>query len=293
MDYVEDFAYYLKNERTLRESTIDSYIRDIRNFYEYVYKSNLSVKSVTAPKIAIYLGFLKKNGRAKTTISRNLASIRSYFHFLENKEYIDENPTLNLEVPKVEKRLPSVLTKKEIRTLLDQPDINGIKGLRDKTMMELLYATGVKVSELVFFDIDDIDVYNSVVNCRSSINKHRTVPMGSICLKYIKLYLDDVRNKFAPKEDEKALFLNFSGKRLTRQGFWKIVKQYTEKANISKTITPQTLRHSFAVHLIENGADLESLKEMLGHADISTTQIYNKINDDKIRRVYDKTHPRA
>ena len=322
MNYIEDFAYYLKNERKLMKNTLDSYAGDIRAFEKYMIDNSLSIDNITKARIITYLLYLKKNvmilalvilsidnitkariityllylkknGKATSTVSRNLASIRAYFQFLQNSGYINENPALNLESPKVEKKLPSVLTKREVEMLLEQPHSDEPKGLRDKTMMELLYATGVRVTELISLDICDIDIDNGLLYCRNSSNKCRTIPIGSCCLKYIKQYINGGRNKFGPDTEEKALFLNFHGERITRQGFWKIVKYYTKKANINKTITPHTLRHSFAVHLVENGADLQSIQEMLGHSDISTTQIYSKINDTKIKEVYSRTHPRA
>ncbi len=293
MDYMEDFADYLCNERKLSQNTLDSYLRDIKIFEKYIADNNQPLNCVTKTGIISYLIFLQKNGKAASTISRNLASIRAYYQFLLNNRYVSEDPTLNLESPKVEKKLPSVLTRYEVEKFLNQPNPDETKGLRDKAMLELLYATGIRVTELVSLEIDDVDLANCLLHCRNSNNKSRTIPIGSYCLKYIKQYLNECRSKFGPDSKEKALFVNFKGGKMTRQGFWKIVKYYTKKANINKSITPHTLRHSFAVHLIENGADLQSVQEMLGHSDISTTQIYCKINDTKIREVYSRTHPRA
>lgn len=293
MNYIEDFADYLKNERELMQNTLDSYLRDIRIFEKYLKDNNQSLDCVTKTGIITYLIFLQKNGKAASTISRNLASIRAYFQFLLNNGFVNEDPTLNLESPKVEKKLPSVLSKHEVEMILEQPNSNEAKGLRDKAMLELLYATGIRVTELISLEIDDVDLVNGILHCMNSNNKCRTIPIGNCCLKYIRQYLNECRDKFSPDSKEKALFLNIHGEKMTRQGFWKIVKYYTKRANINKSITPHTLRHSFAVHLIENGADLQSIQEMLGHSDISTTQIYCKINDTRIKEVYSRTHPRA
>lgn len=293
MNYIEDFADYLKNERELMQNTLDSYLRDIRIFEKYLKDNNQSLDCVTKTGIITYLIYLQKNGKAASTISRNLASIRAYFQFLLNNGFVNEDPTLNLESPKVEKKLPSVLSKHEVEMFLEQPNSNEAKGLRDKAMLELLYATGIRVTELISLEIDDVDLVNGILHCMNSNNKCRTIPIGNCCLKYIRQYLNECRDKFSPDSKEKALFLNIHGEKMTRQGFWKIVKYYTKRANINKSITPHTLRHSFAVHLIENGADLQSIQEMLGHSDISTTQIYCKINDTRIKEVYSRTHPRA
>ena len=293
MTYLEAFSHYLCKERKLSQNTLESYIRDVRMFCTYLQKRKLSIENVTKTIIIAYIIFLQKEGRTTSTISRHMASLRCYFNYLVDNKYIKTNPTLNLESPKVERKLPSVLTKREVEKLLEQPDLNDVKGARDKAMLELLYATGIRVSELISLNIDDIDIENGLLFCKNSSGKSRTIPIGTYCLKYIKLFLNEYRDGLNPSDDEKALFLNLHGERMTRQGFWKIVKYYTQKANINKSITPHTLRHSFAVHLIENGADLQSLQEMLGHSDISTTQIYSKINNTRIREVYNRTHPRA
>ncbi|HCJ56586.1 site-specific tyrosine recombinase XerD [Lutispora sp.] len=293
MAYMEAFADYLQNERKLSKNTFESYIRDVRAFCIYLQNNDQKIDSVSKTNIITYLIYLQKDGKTTSTISRHLASLRCFFHFLVNSRYIEHDPTVNLESPKVEKKLPYILTKKEVEKLLEQPDAADAKGLRDKTMLELLYATGIRVTELISLDIDDVQLEEGLLLCKNSNGKFRTIPIGNYCLKYIKIFLNDYRDKLGPSADEKALFLNFHGERMTRQGFWKIVKYYTKKADISKTITPHTLRHSFAVHLIENGADLQSIQEMLGHSDISTTQIYSKINNTRIREVYNRTHPRA
>lgn len=293
MNYIELFFSYLENEKELSANTLDSYKRDVRQFEIYIEQHNLKIEEVTKTFIITYLIYMQKNGKATSTISRNLASIRCLYQFLYNSGYIESDPSSNLESPKVEKKLPSVLTKKEIELLLEQPKLTDAKGMRDKAMLELLYATGIRVTELISLDLKDIDLKNGFIRCNAAESKSRTIPIGNIAIKYLKLYLTEYRKQFNVSEEDTSLFLNFHGSKMTRQGFWKIVKYYTQKAKINKVITPHTLRHSFAVHLIENGADLQAIQEMLGHSDISTTQVYSKINKNRIVEVYNKTHPRA
>ncbi|MFZ5353535.1 MAG: site-specific tyrosine recombinase XerD [Bacillota bacterium] len=293
MNYIDMFFSYLENEKDLSANTLESYKRDIKQFESYISEHKITIDEVNKTVIITYLIYLQKNGKATSTISRSLASIRCFYQYMHNSRFIDSDPSANLESPKVEKKLPSVLTKKEVELLLEQPKPIDPKGARDKAMLELLYATGIRVSELISLEKSDIDLVNGIMHCRSSQSKGRAVPIGNIAQKYLKLYLDDFRSKLDPNGDETALFLNFHGKKMTRQGFWKIIKFYTGKAKINKVITPHTLRHSFAVHLIENGADLQAIQEMLGHSDISTTQIYSKIKKNRIVEVYNKTHPRA
>ena len=238
--------------------------------------------------------YLQKCGRAASTISRNLASIRCYYQYLLNENLVKEDPTLNLQSPRSEKKLPCILTKKEVDILLSQPDNDTFKGIRDKAMLELLYATGIRVSEMVALNLDNLDLQLGYLYLGSSGSNERIVPIGRVALEYIRIYIDDYRENVLKDDDEIALFLNYNGNRLTRQGFWKIVKGYTKKSNIDKKITPHTLRHSFAVHLLQNGADIKMVQEMLGHSDISTTQMYLFATDNKeLRDVYEKSHPRA
>jgi integrase/recombinase XerD len=293
MNYIELFLGYLIENKELSANTLESYKRDIRQFEAYLKEHSLTLEKVTKTIIITYLIALQKTGKATSTISRNLASIRCFYQFMLNSRIMDNDPSANLESPKVEKKLPSVLTKKEVELLLEQPVPTDAKGARDKAMLELLYATGIRVSELISLNISDIDLYSGLIVCKNGESKSRSIPIGNIAVKYLKLYLSDFRKKLCSNEDNTLLFVNFHGQKMTRQGFWKIIKYYTAKAKISKTITPHTLRHSFAVHLIENGADLQAIQEMLGHSDISTTQVYSKLNKNKIKEVYSKTHPRA
>lgn len=293
MNYIELFLVYLDKEKQLSANTLESYRRDIRQFEAYLKEHNLSLDKVTKTIIITYLIYLQKLGKATSTISRNLASIRCFYQFMLNSRYIESDPSANLESPKVEKKMPSVLTKKEVELLLEQPVPSDPKGSRDKAMLELLYATGIRVSELISLELSDVDLNAGCIICRNNDNKVRSIPIGNIALKYLKLYLSEYRRKLCTDSDNNLLFVNFHGKKLTRQGFWKIIKYYTNKAKINKVITPHTLRHSFAVHLVENGADLQVIQEMLGHSDISTTQIYSKMNKNRVKEVYNKTHPRA
>ncbi len=292
--YLEGFMRYLVNERELSKNTLESYKRDVSQFINFLKSKRIENLEDTNKTIIItYLLHLQKKGRAASTISRNLASIRSFCKFLTYEKFIDKDPTANLESPKSEKKLPSVLTLEEVEILLAQPDRNDIKGIRDKAMLELLYATGIRVSELVELNCSDLNLDMGYVKCKNKKHKERIIPIGSMAKAALEKYIEDSRKKLIRDEKEEALFVNYHGTRLTRQGFWKIIKQYASKGKINKKITPHMLRHSFAIHLLQNGADLKSVQEMLGHADISTTQIYTMVTKNKIQEVYNKTHPRA
>lgn len=290
---VKDFLTYLKDEKNLSNNTLESYGRDLRQFGEYLNeKGRASYIDVNKTTIITYLLYLQKKGRATSTISRNLASIRALYQYLLNNGLVENDPTINLESPKSEKKLPCVLSLSEVERLISQPNENSAMGCRDKTMLELLYATGIRVSELVRLDISDVELELDFIKCSGSNGKERVIPIGTMAKKALLKYSSEYRDMLV-KDDENALFVNYYGKRLTRQGFWKIIKRYTKEAKINKKITPHTLRHSFATHLIQNGADLKSVQEMLGHSDISTTQIYMQLTKNKIKDVYNKSHPRA
>ncbi|MBA1337072.1 MAG: Site-specific tyrosine recombinase XerD [Firmicutes bacterium] len=293
-DLLEKFLVYIKEVRKLSDNTVESYGRDLRQYLEYIgNKRILSLKNTNKTTIITYLLYLQKLGRATSTISRNLASIRAFYQYLVSERIIDRDPTINLESPKVEKKLPTILTSKEIELLLEQPDCSDSKGIRDKSMLELLYATGIRVSELVALNYSDVNIELGYIKCSKSNEKERVIPVGTIAVEMLDKYINDIRPSMVRDKAIKALYVNYQGKRLTRQGFWKIIKHYTNKAKINKDITPHTLRHSFAAHLLENGADLKSVQEMLGHSDISTTQIYTQITKNRIKEVYKKAHPRA
>lgn len=285
---------YLEVEKELSQNTIESYIRDLRQFNDYLRQNDLSdIVSANKTLIITYLMNLQKMGRSVSTISRNIASLRSFYQFLLNEGVIKKDPTINLQSPKQEKKLPSILTPKEVEILLEQPNLNCSKGVRDKAMLELLYASGIRVSELIDLNVEDVNLYMDYILSSRDTSSERVIPIGKIAVSTLSLYIEKHRKNLVKEDDEKSLFVNYHGKRLTRQGFWKIVRVYTNKANINKNITPHTLRHSFAAHLLQNGADLKSVQEMLGHADISTTQVYTLIAKNKIKEVYKKAHPRA
>ncbi len=292
--YLDSFIDYLNYEKELSKNTMESYKRDINQFYDYLNEKQIfDANEINKTTIITYLLYLQKKGRATATISRNLASIRSFCQFLLNSNSITKDPTINLDTPKAEKKLPSVLTLKEIELLLSLPDSVTEKGIRDKAMLELLYATGIRVSELVALNFQNLSLDMGYIKCNGGNCRERVIPIGSMAKEAIDNYINNCRSKLVKEADETSLFVNYQGSRLTRQGFWKIIKTYTQKANINKKITPHTLRHSFATHLLQNGADLRSVQEMLGHSDISTTQVYTLITRNKIKDVYNKTHPRA
>ena len=292
--YVNQFINYLADERGLAQNTLESYGRDLRQFQTYLESSNKEfLKDSNRNTILAYLTSLQTKGRAVSTISRNLAAIKSFYQYLVRERYLDKDPAANLESPKLEKKLPKILTIGEVEELLKQPNNTLPAGMRDKAMLELLYATGIRVSELISLNISDVNLDMGYIKCYGKGAKERIVPLGSIAAKCVQEYITKGRSKLVRTYDEAALFVNHHGNRLTRQGFWKIIKKYAQEASITKEITPHTLRHSFATHLLENGADLRSVQEMLGHADISTTQIYTHVTKNHLKEVYDKTHPRA
>lgn len=289
-----NFLEFLSVERGLSNNTIESYQRDLKNYIAYLKLQKIDdLDKTTRTVVVSYLLLMQRKGKASSSISRACAAIKSFYHFLSLERKIKNDPTLNIETPKFEHRLPRVLTLKEIEALLSQPDISKSIGLRDRAMLELLYASGMRVSELISLNVDDVNMDMGFVKCTGKGSKERILPVGSIALDYLKRYLTEARPELIKNNDTKKLFVNNQGKKLTRQGFWKILKKHTLKAGINKHITPHTLRHSFATHLLENGADLRSVQEMLGHADISTTQIYTHLTKSKIKEVYDKAHPRA
>ncbi len=291
---INNYMNYLAVEKGLSKNTLESYRRDLEKFIAFVSKHQISKpEEVDRDALNLFIADLKIKGRATSTISRGIASIRSFFNFLLQEGLIDTNPTLELESPKLEKKLPRVLTTGEIDRLLAQPLAGDNNGLRDKAMLELLYASGIRVSELVSLNISDFDPRVGFLRCSGKGMKERIVPIGTLAINSVNEYVIRSRPRLLKTNGETALFVNQHGNRLTRQGFWKILKKYARKTDIPGEITPHTLRHSFATHLLENGADLRSVQEMLGHSDISTTQIYTQITRRKIREVYDQTHPRA
>ncbi|MEW6523164.1 MAG: site-specific tyrosine recombinase XerD [Bacillota bacterium] len=291
---IAEFIDYLSTERGLALNTLESYGRDLRQYSQFLEQDGGGTLSdASRTTVVAYLMHLQKQGKATATIARRLAALRAFYQYLVREKYVDKDPTANLESPKMEKRLPKVLTIKEVEQLLRQPDTVTPPGLRDRAMLELLYATGIRVSELISLNLGDVNLDLGYIRCAGKGAKERVVPVGSIAVKSLRDYLGHARGRLVTTADERALFVNHHGRRLTRQGFWKIVKKYARDAKINKEITPHTLRHSFATHLLENGADLRSVQEMLGHADISTTQIYTHVTKGRLKEVYARAHPRA
>ena len=286
------FLEFLQKDKKLSDNTLQSYRRDIMQYHNYLSENKMNYAKVTNGDIKSYLINLKDNGKKTSTISRNLATIRSFYQYLVRVKKVKEDPTENIQSPKIEKRVPSVLSTEEVELLLEQPKDIDLKGTRDKAMLEFAYATGMKVTEIIDLNIDDIDYENSTVTCRSG-KKERTIPLGTLAEKALKEYTEQARPILIKNDKNKSLFVNMNGSRLTRQGFWKIVKYYKEKAHINKDITPHVLRHSFAAHLLQNGADLKSIQAMLGHSDISSTQVYAQFETNELQDIYKKAHPRA
>ena len=286
------FLDFLKDDKKLSDNTLQSYRRDIEQYEKYVSDNKINYLKVTEETILEYMEFLREENKKESTISRSLASIRSFYQYLIRVKKIKKDPTMTIESPKINKRTPNILTSKEVELLLDQPKDVDLKGTRDKAMLEFAYATGMRVTEMISLDIDDVKLDEGYVVCRGR-SKSRNIPLGSMSLKALKEYIDDARPYLIRDESEEALFVNVNGTRLTRQGFWKIVKYYKEQAHIEKDITPHVLRHSFATHLLQNGADLKAIQTMLGHSDISSTQVYMQFQDPGIKNEYKKAHPRA
>ena len=286
------FLDFLKNDKKLSENTLQSYRRDIVQYSNYLKHNKLEYTEVTEKDINEYLNSLNKLNKKTSTISRNLASIRSFYQFSLRNKKVKSDPTENIGSPKIEKKAPSILSSQEIELLLEQPNNVDLKGIRDKAMLEFAYATGMRETEIISLNGDDVNMEEGFVVCNNN-GKRRNIPLGSLSLAALKDYLDRARPVIIKDEKIKALFVNINGKRLTRQGFWKIVKYYKEQAHIDKEITPHVLRHSFATHLLQNGADLKAIQTMLGHSDISSTQVYMQFQDEGLKNVYKKAHPRA
>lgn len=291
--WIERFIHYLAIERGLAENTLVSYYHDLQQYMSFLAERDVKVEEGTAGLIIAYLQGLEKKGRKPATISRHLAALKSFHHFLVQERVIMRDPTADLEAPRLGRRLPRVLSIDEVEFLLGQPRTNRPAGLRDKAMLELIYATGLRVSELVSLNVGQLNLEMGFVRCLGKGQKERIVPVGSVASYWLRCYLEQARPKLVKETEEEALFVNQQGQRLTRQGFWKILKKYARLAQLDTNITPHTLRHSFATHLLENGADLRVVQELLGHADIATTQIYTHITRRHVREVYERTHPRA
>lgn len=286
------FLEFIQNDKKLSNNTLQSYRRDIVQYENYVGKSKINYLKVKKEDINKYLKYLEEIGKKTSTISRNLASIRSFYQYLLRSRKVKEDPTDGIQSPKIEKKAPSVLTSQEVELLLEQPKDVDLKGTRDKAMLEFAYATGMRVTEIISLNIEDVHIEEGYVVCKNG-SKQRNIPLGGISINALKEYIEEARPILIKSEDETSLFVNINGKRLTRQGFWKIVKYYKEQAHITKDITPHVLRHSFATHLLQNGADLKAIQTMLGHSDISSTQVYMQFQDESLKSVYKSAHPRA
>ena len=286
------FFNFLENDKKLSDNTLQSYKRDLKQFRRYLEENEIHYNKVKEEDIKNYISELQENGKKASSISRCIASIRSFYQFVLKNKKVKADPTEHIQSPKIEKRVPSVLTAKEVELLLNQPKDIDLKGIRDKAMLEFAYATGMRVTEIISLNIEDVNLEEGYVVCKSG-NKQRNIPLGTMSLKALKEYIEDARDILVKTASEEALFVNINGTRLTRQGFWKIIKFYKEQAHITKDITPHVLRHSFATHLLQNGADLKSIQTMLGHSDISSTQVYMQFQDDSIKNIYRKAHPRA
>ncbi|HLS36451.1 MAG TPA: site-specific tyrosine recombinase XerD [Bacillota bacterium] len=292
---IEDYSHYLQIERGLSDNTIESYLRDLRQYHQFLTK-HLHInqwKEVTRNEIMQFLYTLRDDGKSTATIARAISTIKSFHQFLIHDQIVQEDPSFHIETPKKERRLPEILTSKEIETLLE---IKGTEPLdyRNKALLELLYATGLRVTELIELQVSDLHLTMGFVRCLGKGDKERIVPLGDIASEAIERYLSYGRPRLLrEKSVSNVLFLNHHGRPLTRQGCWKIIKTLAKRANIKKRITPHMLRHSFATHLLENGADLRAVQEMLGHSDISTTQIYTHVTRTRLKDIYDSYHPRA
>lgn len=289
---IQLFLEFIQKDKKLSDNTLQSYKRDICQFNQYLDQNQKDYLKLEESDIKQYLQHLTDEGKKPSTVSRSLASIRSFYQFEVKNKRIEADPTGKIQSPKIEKRVPSVLTSQEVELLLDQPKCVDLKGTRDKAMLELAYATGMRVTEIISLDIDDVNIEEGYVVCKTGA-KRRNIPLGSMSLAALKEYIERAREILIKDDTVRALFVNINGQRLTRQGFWKIVKYYKEQAHISKDITPHVLRHSFATHLLQNGADLKAIQVMLGHSDISSTQVYMQFQDEGIKNVYRKAHPRA
>lgn len=291
---LEGFLEYLCVEKGLTANTLVAYRRDLEKFFLYCKNKEVTnPQSIDRNFLAVYIYVLKRRQDSPATIARQIASLKGYFKFLCLENLIESDPTVNLESPKLEKKLPKVLSMAEVDKLLKTPSGYEPLQLRDKSMLELIYATGLRVSELINLTVKQVNIDLAYVRCMGKGNKERIIPMGSFAAKSIMTYLEKGRPYIIKNPYEDILFLNHHGQRMTRQGFWKIIKKHARTTGISKEITPHTLRHSFATHLLINGADLRSVQELLGHADISTTQIYTHLTNKRLQEVYKQTHPRA
>lgn len=289
---IREFIAYLHNTKKTSNNTEVSYQRDLKKMEAFLRDRGVKeLSEIGELELEGYITYMEREKFASSSISRSVASIRAFFQYLQKEGKIKEDPSENLKPPRVEKKLPEILSIEEVDRLMHQPDLNTPKGIRDAAMLELLYATGMRVSELLHLQIFDVNLQMGYVVCHEN-GKERIIPIGGPSRKALGRYMEETRGVFVKDDKETALFTNCSGKPMSRQGFWKVLKAYADEAGIVHDITPHTLRHSFAVHMLQNGADIRSVQEMMGHSDISTTQVYLGVNMNKMRDVYMKAHPR-
>ena len=293
LDLVKAYENYLAKVKQASDNTISSYMRDIRQFASWLRTyDQAEVVDASQQNISNYLVYLEQNGRSAATVSRCLASLKNFYSYVLSSGFLEKTPVVEIQVNRGEKKLPQILTGREVELLLSQPVCVDPKGFRDKAMLEVMYATGIRVTELIDLNIDDVNIEQGIIRCNGA-KKSRAIPLYPAALRALSTYVREVRDVMIATPGERALFVNISGVRMSRQGFWKILKHYQDTAHIEKEITPHTLRHSFAVHLLENGADLGSLQELMGHSDISSTQLYTQLINQKLKSVYEKCHPKA
>ncbi len=290
---IDQFEAYLKNEKKMSANTVQAYIRDVRHFDDFVKARGLADASEASnAEVVAFLMNLKTAGRSRSTVNRKLASIRTFFDYLQKSGTVNNNPTGDIKSPKIEKREIEFLSIEEIERLLSLPD-DTHKGIRDRAILELLYATGIRATELIQMKTADVNLRMGFVKCDGSHSKARIIPMGRLCRKAMEDYMLDVRDKMLRGKESEVLFVNYMGESLTRQGLWKVMKEYGEAAGLNISLTPQIIRNSFAVHMLQNGADVKSLQELMGHEDIAATQAYLAVTKNRIKDVYDRAHPRA
>lgn len=293
LDLIQAYENYLTKVKQASVNTTSSYMRDIRQFSEWLRtEEGIDVLDVTQSNIDSYMKYLSEEGKSGATVSRCLASLKNFYSYLVSSGFMEATPVAGIHVKRGEKKLPQILNGREIELLLSQPACVDAKGYRDKAMLEVMYATGIRVSELIDLNVDDVNLEQGCIKCSGS-KKSRIIPLYPGALRSLSAYMRDIRDVMVADPTEQALFVNVGGARMSRQGFWKILKHYQASAHIEKDITPHTLRHSFAVHLLENGADIGSLQELMGHSDISSTQMYTHMINQKLKSVYEKCHPKA
>ena len=293
LDLIHAYENYLTKVKQASANTVSSYMRDIRQYSAWLQQQEIDVADASQVNISEYLSKLQDEGRSGATVSRSLASLKNFYSYLVSSGFLEQSPVPGgFHVERGVKKLPQILSGHEVELLLAQPSVTDAKGLRDKAMLEVMYATGIRVTELIELNVSDVNPDLGIIKC-SSGKKTRAIPLYPAALNALSVYLNEVRDAMVAEPGETALFVNVGGSRMSRQGFWKILKHYQSTAHIEKDITPHTLRHSFAVHLLENGADLGSVQEQMGHSDISSTQIYAQMINTKLKSVYDKCHPKA